>query len=102
MSKKGRLRKLKPLSTFLPGFLDKIGLSEKIAQQKAVIIWNKAVGQDIRKQTSANRIEQNILYVAVASPIWMNELVYLKSGIIKKLNELIGQDVVKDIKFYLK
>jgi len=102
MLKKGRLRKLKPLGKLLPDYLNKIGLTERLAQQKAVILWNKAVGQDIRKQTVANRIEHSILYVSVTSPIWMNELVYLKSEIIKKLNELIGREVVKDIKFYLK
>jgi predicted nucleic acid-binding Zn ribbon protein len=102
MLRKGRLRRLKPLGKLLPGYLDKIGLSERLTQQKAVIFWNKAVGQDIRKQTVANRIENGILYVSVTSPIWMNELVYLKSGIIKKLNELIGREAVKDIKFYLK
>jgi len=102
MSRRGKLRKLKPLKAFLPGFWDKIGLSDRLNQQKAVLVWNQAVGQDIRKHTSANRIEQNILYVAVSSPIWMNELVYLKTGIIKKLNELVGQEVVKNIKFYLK
>jgi predicted nucleic acid-binding Zn ribbon protein len=102
MLRKGRLQKLKPLGNFLPGVLNKLGLSDRLAQQKAVILWNKAVGPDIRKQTVVNRIQDNVLYVSVSNPVWMNELVYLKSGIIKKLNELIGQEVVKDIKFYLK
>jgi len=102
MLRKGRLRKLKPLGNFLPAVLDKLGLSERLAQQKAVILWKSAVGRDISKQTIANRTQENILYVSVSNPVWMNELVYLKSSIIKKLNELIGEEVVKDIKFYLK
>jgi predicted nucleic acid-binding Zn ribbon protein len=102
MLRKGKLRKLKPLGSFLPRVLDKIGITERLAQQKAVILWKSAVGPDIRKQTVANRIQENILYVSVSNPVWMNELVYLKSSIIKKLNELIGEEVVKDIKFYLK
>jgi len=102
MLRKGRLRRLKPLGNFLPRVLNKMGLAERLTQQKAVILWSKAVGQDIKKQTIPNRIEQGILYVSVSNPVWVNELVYLKSGIIKKLNDLIGQEAVKDIKFYLK
>lgn len=102
MLRTGRLRKLRPLGEFLPRFLNKFGLTEKLTQQKAVILWHKAVGVDIRKQTIANQIKDRVLFVSVANPVWLNELVFLKPKIIKKLNQLIGQEVVKDIKFYLK
>jgi predicted nucleic acid-binding Zn ribbon protein len=102
MWRAGKSKRLKQLGNFLPAVLKKMGVSNQVAQQKAVLLWRKAVGQDIGKQTSPNRIENGILFVSVTNPIWMNELVFLKSQIIKKLNELIKQDVVKDIKFYLK
>jgi predicted nucleic acid-binding Zn ribbon protein len=102
MWKKGKSKKLKRLGEFLPNTLKRMGIANQIAQQKAVLLWKKAVGPDIGKQTDANRIEQGVLYVSVTASAWMNELVFLKTQIIKKLNELIEQEVVKDIKFYLK
>ncbi|MBS4016357.1 MAG: DUF721 domain-containing protein [Candidatus Latescibacteria bacterium] len=102
MLRKAKLKKLKPLGNFLPDVLHKMGLAERLIEQKAVMLWSKAVGKEIRKQTVANRIEKGVLFVAVSNPVWMNELTYLKSKIIKQLNDLIGAKVVKDIKFYLK
>lgn len=102
MLRKAKLKKLKPMGNFLPVVLKKMGISERVVEQKAVIFWSQAVGKDIKKQTVANRIEKGILFVSVSSPIWINELTYLKPRIIKKLNELTGSKVVKDIKFYFK
>jgi len=102
MLRAGKSKRLKRLGEFLPRVFDRIGVSERLAQQKAVFLWKKVVGRDISKQTEPNRIEQGILFVSVSNPVWMNELVFLKSEIIRKLNELIGQKAVKDIKFYLK
>jgi len=90
------------LGDFLPNTLKRMGIAHQIAQQKAVLIWKKAVGPDIGKQTDANRIEQGVLFVSVKNSAWMNELTFLKTQIIKKLNEAIQQEAVKDIKFYLK
>lgn len=102
MLRKAKLKKLKPLGNYLPNVLDKMGLKNRLIEQRAVLLWHRAVGKEIKKQTVANRIEQGVLYVSASSPIWVNELNYLKAGIIKKLNELAGEKVVKDIKFYFK
>lgn len=102
MLRKAKSKKLKPLGNFLPEVLEKLGLANRLIEQKAVILWPQAVGKEIKKQTIANRIQAGVLFVSVSSPVWVNELTYLKSNIIKKINELIGQKVVQDIKFYLK
>jgi predicted nucleic acid-binding Zn ribbon protein len=102
MSRRVKSKRLKRMGELLPRFLKKMGLSERLTQQKAVLLWKRAVGTDIKKHTTANKIEQGILFVSVSNPAWMNELVFLKSEIIKKLNEMIGQKAVTDIKFHLK
>lgn len=102
MWKKGKSKRLKPLADFLPNTLKRMGIANQITQQKAVLLWKNIVGKDIAKQTNASHIENNVLFVSVKNSVWMNELTFLKSQIIKKLNESIGQDAVKDIKFFLK
>ena len=41
-----------------------------------------------------------VLTVAVASAPWMQQLTFLKKGMIEKLNERLGRELVRDI--YLK
>lgn len=102
MYKKAKLKKLEQLAKHLPSVLQKMGIAQRLIEQKAVLVWASVVGPEIRKQTVAQRIEKGILYVAVANSVWINELTFLKASIINKLNASIGQEVVKDIKFYLK
>ena len=44
-------------------------------------------------------IKRGKLFVRVKTPTWRNELVFLKSEIISKLNRRVGKKVVKDIVF---
>lgn len=97
-----RKTELKPLSDILPSILDKLKISDKLKEQKVLLIWNKIVGDKIKYHTKPFKIENNILTVLVDNSTWMQELTFLKTEIIKKLNEAIGADVVKDIKFRLK
>ncbi|MEO0092789.1 MAG: DUF721 domain-containing protein [candidate division WOR-3 bacterium] len=103
------------LSDFLPEVLDKLRLSEKLREQQAILLWNRAVGKEVKKHTKPYAIENGTLVVLVDNSAWMNELIFLKKEIIKKLNELIVSrlktdtkqsetektDIVKDIRFRL-
>lgn len=102
MWKAGKSKRLKRLGDFLPNTLQRMGIASQIAQHKAVLLWKSAVGKDIAKQTNASHIENGVLFVSVKNSVWMTELTFLKTQIITKLNEIIGQNVVNDIKFFLK
>lgn len=101
------------LGDFLPEVLDKLKLSEKLAEQKALLLWNRVVGKEVKKHTRPYTIENGVLVVLVDNSAWMNELIYLKRTIIEKLNQVINltaktkksegeiKPVVKDIRFRL-
>ncbi|MBT5268149.1 MAG: DUF721 domain-containing protein, partial [Candidatus Marinimicrobia bacterium] len=57
------------------------------------------VGERISEVTEAEKIEKGILVVKVSSPVWRNELVFMKSNLINTVNEALAKTVVKDIKF---
>jgi predicted nucleic acid-binding Zn ribbon protein len=91
-------KKTKPpklLSEFLPDLLDELKLSDKIIEQKAILLWQRAVGKEIKKHTKPYNIEEGVLVVLVDNSAWMNELTFLRTDIIKKLNELISTSSVK-------
>lgn len=53
-------------------------------------IWHQAVGPQISAQTSPQHIKRGILYVKVATSVWMHQLQFLKDEIREKLNLLSG------------
>ena len=51
------------------------------------------------KVTTAVKIENGILTVRVNNSPWRNELVLLKADLIGKINEALGETIVRDIRF---
>jgi len=80
----------KLLSEVLPEVLDGLKLSERLIEQKAILLWSRVVGKEVKKHTKPYNIENGLLVVLVDNSAWMNELTFLRTEIIKKLNELIS------------
>lgn len=64
-------------------------------------IWNETVGFTIARNAQPERIRQGTLFVRVSSPIWMQQLQYMKEMISEKLNQRLGREVVKNIFFFI-
>lgn len=75
------------------------GIRAKLQQYEAVNQWASIVGPHIAKEAEAIRIEKGILIVRVRTGVWRNELNMRKQEIIDRLNQAIGNQVVKDIRF---
>ncbi|MBT3231335.1 MAG: DUF721 domain-containing protein [Calditrichaeota bacterium] len=75
-----------------------MGMSERIVEQQAVIIWPEVVGKHIANASEAISIKDGILTISVKNPSWKTELKYMKKDICKKLNKTLGRLVVSDIK----
>lgn len=76
-----------------------LGIDKAIQQNMAVSRWSEIVGERISQISEAERIENGVLFVKVSSPVWRNELVFMKSNLISSVNEALTKTVVKDIKF---
>jgi predicted nucleic acid-binding Zn ribbon protein len=87
------------LGPAIEDLLGKLGISGKIKEYDAVERWPEVVGQQVAKVTQAQAIKSGILIVRVSNGPWRNELQLLKAEIIRKLNEDLGQELVKDIRF---
>ena len=64
-------------------------------------IWNEAVGDMIARNAQPEKIRQGTLFVKVSSPVWMQQLQYLKETIAEKINRELGKEVVKNIFFMI-
>ncbi len=76
-----------------------LGLWKGFKRQSALSIWSKAVGEDISERTNPVSIRNGILFVGVTNSMWLQQLIFMKSEILAKLNEKLGGDFVKDIHF---
>ena len=79
--------------------LRKFGIDNAIAQNQALNVWNEIVGDIVAKNTEPDRVEHGVIIVKVSSPTWRQELYFQKKEIIKKINNKIGKNVIRDIRF---
>ncbi|MGQ9477672.1 MAG: DUF721 domain-containing protein [Candidatus Bipolaricaulia bacterium] len=75
------------------------GLAEEFQEQEPLFLWEEAVGERIAKLASPLRVREGILFVEVKSHVLAQELSLLKEGYIRKLNKLLGEERVRDIRF---
>jgi hypothetical protein len=61
--------------------------------------YEKIVGKSISKNTKINNISNGIIYIYCRNSIWVNELTVLKDNLIKKVNDKIYPNKIKDMVF---
>lgn len=67
--------------------------------QEIVTGWEKIVGPVISQQTKPEKIRNKTLYLKVSSPIWMQQLQFMKPELIEKVNAALGKEAVHNIFF---
>src|SRR5262245_30140794 len=79
--------------------LKRLDLSPRIDEYGVWPIWNETVGQTIARNAQPEKIRNGTLFVKVSSPVWMQQLQFMKEMIADKLNQRLGRDVVTSIFF---
>jgi predicted nucleic acid-binding Zn ribbon protein len=78
-------------------FLKDFKLEDKLNETKLVGSWEKVAGKLIARHTQEIFVKDQVLYVKADSSALMQELTYMKSKLIDKLNKEAGTVVIKDI-----
>lgn len=89
----------RPISDIISKVIRDLGIGTKIKEYEIIDLWAKIVGDQIAKVTTAEGIHGTKLIVRVKHPTWRNELLFLKRGIIEKINKEMDQEIVHDIYF---
>jgi len=87
------------LGNVLENSLKRLDLSGKLVEYGIWPIWNETVGPAVARNAQPEKIRRGTLSVRVASPMWMQQLGYMKEMISEKLNQRLGTEVVKNIFF---
>ena len=92
----GRINQIKSV---LSSIIKAYGLEKKIKEISVLTSWEEIVGENISRFAKATRIKKGVLIVSVENSTWRNELSFMKSQIIDKINKHLNEEIVKDIIF---
>jgi hypothetical protein len=75
------------------------GLGEEFKEQEPLLLWPQVVGEQMSKLTQPLRVRQGVLYIEAASHVVAQQLSLLKEAYLNRLNELLGEERLADLRF---
>jgi len=85
----------------MPAAVKRLGIDRFIDEERVLELWPKAAGTEIAQHTRALSLERGTLKIAVDSPAWMTQLVYLKPRLMRKMTGMAKRRTIRDIRFVL-
>ena len=92
--KEGKSRKLDEL---VDQVLRLMGLEVQFKEHEVCEVWPEVVGQMIASRTKSLNVVDGKLFVTFTSAVVKNEMMMVKEGLTKALNDKVGKEVVKEI-----
>jgi predicted nucleic acid-binding Zn ribbon protein len=87
------------LNEVIKQLLKELKIEDKLKDAGIIRSWSEVVGTYINKYTKDIFIKDSKLFVKIESSVVKQELLTIKDGLIKTLNEKAGEEVIKDIIF---
>jgi predicted nucleic acid-binding Zn ribbon protein len=87
---------MQPLSNGMPGALVELLRGSPLSDGKVTFAWKAAVGPAIERVTNV-KLERRVLLVEAASVQWSTEVMRSSAVILRRLQSLLGTDVVDRI-----
>lgn len=89
----------KPLKEAIEQLLNVYKLRRKFDETSLIAAWPELMGKAVANRTSQLYIRDRKLFIRVESSVLKNELVMIRSEIVKRMNERAGSKVLDDIIF---
>jgi predicted nucleic acid-binding Zn ribbon protein len=90
---------IETLGSVLDQSLKRLDLTARLDEYAVWPIWNDVVGNVIARNAQPEKIRNGTLFVKVSSPVWMQQLQFMKDMIAGKLNHRLEGEVVKNLFF---
>jgi predicted nucleic acid-binding Zn ribbon protein len=88
---------MQPIAAALPETVRRLLRQGEMSQGKLEFAWGTAVGPAIERATSV-RLSDGIIEVKAADPAWRRELRHSQPMILRRLQDLLGPDVVRTVR----
>lgn len=79
--------------------LRNLEIETKVKEHMAAGSWSQIVGEAVAKISEVDRVEDGVLFVKVESSSWRNELAFMRREIISKINTMLGEEIIHEIRF---
>jgi predicted nucleic acid-binding Zn ribbon protein len=87
------------LSSVLKSYVQENNLERKLNELDLIKSWESVMGKTVSRYTNKLYIQNNTLFVETNSPVVRNELLMMKEEIRVRLNEVAGEELIKQIIF---
>ncbi len=92
---------MQSLAAILPGLLRGLGLESATIGWRAVTDWPALAGDRIARHTRAASFRDGVLTIEVEGSAWMHELGFLKRDLVRRANQHLGAEAVREVRFVL-
>lgn len=90
---------METLGSVLEQSLKRMDLVARLSEYAVWPVWNEVVGTVIARNAQPEKIRNGTLFIKVSSPVWMQQLQFMKEMITDKLNQRLRGEIVKNIFF---
>jgi len=87
------------LSDVLKSYVQENKLERKLNELDLIKSWEAVMGKTVARYTGNLYIQNSTLFVETTSPVVRTELLMLKEDIRMRLNEVVGEELIKAIIF---
>jgi len=88
-----------PLGDVIHDYLKSLDIDNKLQEIRLIDNWPKVVGLSVAKKTDRLFIKNRVLFVFLNSSIVRSELLRIREGLIKALNDQAGLKLIDEIVF---
>lgn len=96
MRRRGRQGDLRGMTD---GLLRKLDPKGRRFGSRAAMAWREVAGPEIAKHTTGSALREGELLVYVDSPTWAHELSAMAEHMRVRLNEALGEELVRSVRF---
>lgn len=89
---------MQPVTSVLPAVVRRLLQQGEMSQEKLDFAWGAAVGPAIERATEVHLTADGTLEVRANDATWRRELRHSQAMMLGRLQELLGRQVVKDLK----
>ena len=75
------------------------GLETPLQQKRLVEAWPEVAGPVVARYTLNTYIYNQTLFVRLSNPALRSDLSMMRGELVKKLNDVVGEQVITDIRF---
>ncbi len=97
-----RVEKITSFREIVGSLLQQLNCEDTYIVEKIKGEWYRIAGDIIATHSIPNRIFKGILFISADHSVYANEIIMMKSALLKKFEEFLGIEIIKDVKVEIK